>query len=274
MSTDNDWLASRFPRSSRYNFAWQAENSFGGNPVWLAEWLGEALPLSPGMRVLDLGCGRAKSSVFLVREFGVQVTAVDLWINASENLQRISHAGLEDKILPLHCDARALPFAAEQFDAIVSLDAYFYFGTDDLYLNYLTGFLRPGGWLGIAGAGLMQEITGEVPEHLKSNWDQGYWCLHSAPWWRRLWERTGLVDVKVSDAMPDGGRVWLEWHRRVHPHNRAEIESLEADAGRNIGYTRTVAQRRAGVKPDEFCWPNQIRLPAQFDPLPILASDA
>jgi hypothetical protein len=63
------------------------------------------------------------------------------------------------------------------------------------------------------------------------------------------------VDVKVSDSMPDGGKVWLEWHRRVHPQNRAEIESLEADAGRYIGYTRTIGQRRAGVQPDEFCWP-------------------
>lgn len=272
MSSDS-WLASRFPRSSRYSFAWQAENSFGGNPIWLAEWLCEALPLEPGMRVLDLGCGRAKSSVFLAQEFGVQVTAVDLLITATENWQRIRHAGLADKILPLQGDARALPFAADYFDAIVSLDAYFYFGADDLYLNYLANFLRPGGWLGIAGAGLMQEITGDVPEHLQPNWDQGNWCLHSAPWWRRLWERTGIVEVTTSDSMPDGWQVWLAWHRRAHPDNRVEIESLEFDAGRYLGYTRTVAQRRAGVALQDWVWPNQNRtLPVQFEPLPVLAS--
>jgi cyclopropane fatty-acyl-phospholipid synthase-like methyltransferase len=43
--------------------------------LWLTEWLAEALDLRPGMRVLDLGCGRAMSSVFLRREFGVQVWA-------------------------------------------------------------------------------------------------------------------------------------------------------------------------------------------------------
>jgi cyclopropane fatty-acyl-phospholipid synthase-like methyltransferase len=37
------------------------------------------------MRVLDLGCGRAATSIFLRREFGVQVWATDLWTNASEN---------------------------------------------------------------------------------------------------------------------------------------------------------------------------------------------
>jgi SAM-dependent methyltransferase len=35
--------------------------------------LAEAIELRPGMRVLDLGCGRAMSSVFLHREFGAQV---------------------------------------------------------------------------------------------------------------------------------------------------------------------------------------------------------
>ena len=71
------------------------------------------------MRVLDLGCGRAPSSIFLRREFGVQVWATDLWFSASENLERIRDAGVDDGVFPIHADARSLPFAAEFFDAIV-----------------------------------------------------------------------------------------------------------------------------------------------------------
>ena len=37
----------------------------------------DGLDLRPGMRVLDLGCGRAASSIFLRREFGVQRWATD-----------------------------------------------------------------------------------------------------------------------------------------------------------------------------------------------------
>ena len=48
-----------------------------------------------GAKVLDLGCGRAMSSIFLHREFGVQVWATDLWFSASENLQRIRDAGAD-----------------------------------------------------------------------------------------------------------------------------------------------------------------------------------
>ena len=64
-----------------------ASASGGANALWLTEWLTEGLDLKPGMRVLDLGCGRANSSIFLHREFGVQVWATDLWFSASENLR-------------------------------------------------------------------------------------------------------------------------------------------------------------------------------------------
>ena len=119
------------------------------------------------MRVLDLGCGRAISSIFLRREFGVQVWATDLWFSASENLQRIRDAGVEDGVFPLHADARSLPFAPDFFDAIVCIDAYPYFGTDALYLNYLAHFVKPGVAIGIASAGLVREVEGAVPEPLR-----------------------------------------------------------------------------------------------------------
>jgi cyclopropane fatty-acyl-phospholipid synthase-like methyltransferase len=124
----------------------------------MAEWLTSALDLRPGMRVLDLGCGRATSSIFLHREFGVQVWATDLWFSAAENAQRIRDAGVENSVFPVHADARSLPFSDEFFDVIVSLDSFSYYGTDDLYLNYLARFVKPGGAIGIAGAGFMQEI--------------------------------------------------------------------------------------------------------------------
>src|SRR6059036_3954594 len=158
MAANHGLIAERFPRSSRYHREWiSASVSGGANSLWLTEWLATAMDLRPGMRVLDLGCGRAMSSIFLRREFGVQVWATDLWFSVSENLQRIRDAGVEDGVFPIHADSRALPFAAEFFDAVVSIDSFVYYGTDDLYLAYLARFVKPGGQIGIAGAGLMRE---------------------------------------------------------------------------------------------------------------------
>jgi SAM-dependent methyltransferase len=212
--------------------------------LWLTEWLSEALDLRPGMRVLDLGSGRALSSVFLHREFGVQVWAADLWFSAAENLRRIRDAGVADGVFPIRADARSLPFAPEFFDVITAVDSYVYFGTDDLYLNYLAHFLEPGGQIGIAGAGLRQEIQDSVPAHLADWWevDQPY-CLHSAAWWRRHWDRSGILDVAVADSLPEGWRLWLEWLKAIAPDNTIEIQALEADAGRHLGYVRAVGRR-------------------------------
>jgi len=252
MTADARLMSERFPRSSTYHPDWVIASASGGaNALWLTEWLAEALDLRPGMNVLDLGSGLAMSSIFLRREFGVQVWATDLWFSASDTLQRVRDAGVGDGVFPIHADARSLPFAAEFFDAIVSIDSFVYYGTDDLYLNYLTRFLKPRGVLGIAGAGVMQEIEADVPDHLQRWWEPNMCCLHSASWWRRHWERTGILDIEVADTLQDGWRFWREWQTEVAPDNTVEIQAVEADRGRYLGYVRLVGRRRATARLDE-----------------------
>lgn len=224
-----------------------ASVSGGANSLWLTEWLAPALNLKPGMRVLDLGCGRAASSIFLRREFGVEVWATDLWFSVTENLQRIRDAEVADGVFPIHADARALPFAEEFFDAVISIDSFMYYGADDLYLRSLARFVKPGGVIGIAASGLAQEIEGTLPEHLREWWEPGLWGLHSAAWWRQRWERSGILNVELAEAMPDGWQVWVEWQRTVCPENLTEIRAVEVDRGRNIAYVRVVGRRQADV---------------------------
>jgi cyclopropane fatty-acyl-phospholipid synthase-like methyltransferase len=266
--TGNDRLvAERFPRSSKYHPEWlKAGASGGANALWLTEWLAESLALRPGMRVLDLGCGLATSSIFLRREFDVQVWATDLWFSASDNLQRIRDAGVDDGVFPIHADARSLPFASEFFDAIVCIDSFVYYGTDDLYLNYLARFLKASGVFGVAGAGVMQEIDGPVPDHLQRWWEPSLWCLHSAPWWRRHWERTGILEIEVADTLPDGWQRWRDWLNVVAPDNATEIQTLEADRGRYLGYVRLVARRRLGPPLDEPI----VSVPTTYTKKPLL----
>jgi SAM-dependent methyltransferase len=84
-----------FPRSASYDPEWMLENAMGPNPIWLAEALSQKMDLQPGSRVLDLGCGRAITSIFLAQEFHLQVWATDLWISARDNWQRICAAKAE-----------------------------------------------------------------------------------------------------------------------------------------------------------------------------------
>lgn len=267
MSVDERLISERFGRASGYHPEWVLAGVSGGaNPLWLTEWLSEALDLRPGMRVLDLGCGRALSSIFLGREFGVQIWATDLWFSASENVQRVRDAGVADCVFPIRVDARSLPFSEEFFDAVVSIDSFMYFGTDDLYLNYLARFVKPGGPVGIAQAGFMSEIDGPVPEHLAEWWAAEMpYCLHSAQWWRRHWERSGILDVTVADTLRDGWRFWRDWLKLVAPENETEIRALEMDAGRYFGYVRVVGHRRS----DAQLFNPLMSLPAEYTEKPL-----
>src|ERR1700719_2201998 len=124
MKQTNPELASRlalpgFPRSSSYDAVWVLENLMGPNPLWLAEALSQVMDLQPGMRVMDLGCGRAITSIFLAQEFQLQVWATDLWIDASDNWKRMCAANAQQQVFPIHAEAHALPFASDFFDAIV-----------------------------------------------------------------------------------------------------------------------------------------------------------
>ena len=234
-----------YPRASKYDPEWVIENWMGPNSLWLMEALTDVMKLEPGMRVLDMGCGRAASSIFLAQECDVEVWATDLWVDAHDNWQRICAAGLQDKVFPIHAEARALPFAREFFDASVSIDAYHYFGTDDLYIDYYAQWVSPGGEIGIVVPGFTEELTEGVPDHLRVGWEWEFGSFHSPAWWRNHWEKTGKVEVDLSDTLPDGCLHWLRWNeiyeRQLGREEGRETQMLRADQGRCLGFTRVVA---------------------------------
>jgi ubiquinone/menaquinone biosynthesis C-methylase UbiE len=245
----------RFPLSNKYDSEWVLTNQMGPSALWLTEWLVEKMDLKPGMRVLDMGCGKAMSSIFLAKEYGVKVWANDLWISASENWERICEAGFEDQICPIHAEARSLPYAEGYFDAIVSIDSYQYYGTDDLYLGYFSKYVKPGGQMGIVVPGLAREIEGEVPEHLtrpQSNglvfWVDDCFCFHTADWWKHFWGRTRLVDVETTDVLEDGIGLWLQFEKAVVAAGTnifpSAQEVLAQDGGRSLAWVRQIARRK------------------------------
>jgi SAM-dependent methyltransferase len=244
-----------FPRANKYAADWVMEGSMGPHPLWLTEWLCAKMDLVPGMRVLDLGCGKALTSCFLAAEYDVQVFAADLWTSVHDNWQRLQQAGVHSRVTPLHAEAHALPFAEGFFDAIISVDAYQYFGTDELYLYYLTRFLRPGGVLGIVVPGLVKPFPDQkVPDHLampQSNgkvfWEDECQVFHTASWWRGVWQSCGRIELLTADAMVDGWRHWRDYEQALAHAGKSlfpsDAEALEKDGGQFITFVRLTARR-------------------------------
>jgi hypothetical protein len=175
--------------------------------------------------------------VFLAQEFGVRVVAADLWVDPSDAAEVFRKAGVDDRILPMRVDAQKLPFGKGAFDAIVSIDAWEYFGTGDHYPRYVAGFLKPGGQLGVATPALTSEVRelGEIPDHIDKVVGAESAAWHTADWLRTQWEFSRAFASVTARSQPDGCANWLLWERAVlelHGERTSPVQQmLEKDGG-------------------------------------------
>jgi len=225
-----------YPRTAKYDPKWVEENWMGPNPLQLLEELCGNLELSPGMKILDMGCGKGLTSVFLAKEFGVTVFANDLWIDATENSSRFEAAGVSDKVFPIHAEAHALPYANGFFDAAISVDSYHYYGADEMYFPCtFSKLVKPGGQFGVAFPGLVREYEKGYPETMKSLWEGELFSFHSAAWWRHLWEKTGIAEIRSCYEIPDPKGIWYPWAHWSKEHmSFNDVEFLDADINNEI----------------------------------------
>lgn len=235
-----------YPLTGKYDPKWIEENWMGPNPLILLEELCSNMKLTPGMKVLDMGCGKGLTSVFLAREFGVTVFANDLWIDPTENLKRFEEAGVSDRVFPIHAEAHALPYAKGFFDAAISVDSYHYYGADEAYFPCtLNKLVKKGGQFGIVVPGLVKEYEKGYPETMRSFWMDDFegelFAFHSAAWWRHLWEKTGFVEISSCYNIPNPKEIWYPWadwakhnFKAVFGLESNDVEFLEADTNNDI----------------------------------------
>jgi SAM-dependent methyltransferase len=74
--------------------------------------------LKPDDIVLDLGCGKGATAIFLVKHYGVKVLALDLWTSAEFLNEKFEAQGYADRISVIQMDAtQPLPFPENYFAA-------------------------------------------------------------------------------------------------------------------------------------------------------------
>ena len=201
-----------YHKANNYDINWVMKNWMGPHPLWLLEELCENMDLRPGMKVLDMGCGKGLTSIYLAKEFGVTVFANDLWIDATDNLRRFEEAGVADKVFPIHAEAYALPYANDFFDAAISIDSYHYYGAGESYFpEVFSRLVKSGGQFGIVVPGLSSEFEKGYPDTLAQLWFPELFTFHSNGWWRNLWEKTGLSEITACYDIEDPKTIWQPW---------------------------------------------------------------
>lgn len=176
----------------------------------LADMLASELALKPGARVLDLGCGRGQSSIFLASKYQARVTSVDLWIGSEERRLKAAGFGMDVAITALQGDIRrGLPIEPESLDAIFCMQAFHCFGTQAWVLRYLSTLLKPGGRFGIA-QGCFREESVALPAIFAdtAGWNVEYHKYHSPAWWRNHFSTALQLKVVLADEVTDGDLMW------------------------------------------------------------------
>lgn len=251
---DDEWAGrqARFARSRHYPKEWLLDLDMGPHPLWQLEDLLTGRELRPGSRVLDLGAGRGATAVFLAREYDVEVVAADLWTDPTQVQRTLAAAGVGHRVRAVQADARALPFAAGHFDAVISVDAFEYFGTDVHLLPRLVPVLKPGGLLAMSTPALRRDpYEHGIPAHVLEVVGGEAAAWHPPDWWRRHWELSGLLDDVQARWQDGGGQDWLTWARAGRDRRRvaeadAVVRMLERDTEEDLGFALVSATRRPG----------------------------
>lgn len=189
----------------------------GPNGIRLLNEMLENYSIEPESRVMDLGCGKGLTSLFLAQEAKVNVFAVDLWISATENYRQFCKWGIEKSVIPIHADANDLPFANEYFDAVVSIDSFHYFATKSKFFHQnILPLMKKGGVALIAMPGLKKEIHGNEPQ-LVREWVEGeYDLFHSLEWWKTHIGQGENFEIVKAFELNSYLPAWNDWFESGH----------------------------------------------------------
>lgn len=221
------------------------QNMMGPNVLRLVEELSRSLELWPGMRVLDLGCGTGLSSMYLATEFGVEVVAADRWVRADDNARRFAAAGMDHKITPLNLDISVAPglgiFARDAFDAVVSINAWHYFGRDALFFDQsIAPYIKDGGIVAVAIPGLRHAPDEALPTG-HSPFDNNINLLTTERW-RTIWSSSQNIAVSQCRHMGCGRQAWLEWQKCNNEFAAADAAMRSDEIGQQLRFIQIIGR--------------------------------
>jgi len=204
-----DWVSSWRGEEGRH---WRSEAARYDeiNRVF-GEALIEAAHLSPGDRVLDVGCGAGAIALEAARRVhpGGSVLAVDISPDlVAVARDRVASAGAEVELV--EADAAAYPYDKEAFDILVSRNGLMFFDDPEAALVNLARALRPGGrivftapqaldrnpWIMVAGAAAAPHVG--IPAGVSPG-QPGPLGLADSSFIADVLERAGFTAVEISE---------------------------------------------------------------------------
>lgn len=219
--------------------------------------LAKALGISPGVRLLDVGCGVGQTARLLAERFRAQVTGLDKSASMIARAKERSPG-----VTFLEGDAYALPFASESFEILVA-ESVTLFLERERVLREFHRVLVPGGRIGDIVMTCREPLSAELQERF-ARLEGVRMCPVSPEEWLADYEAAGFEIVRSTfyPSLSNGATAWSTltdnglrgigafarflglWltDRGVRAYVR-ELSELWREHGSRFGYGLIVARR-------------------------------
>ncbi len=170
--------------------------------------LAEACGLREGDRILDLGCGKGTTAIYLARKHGCDVTGIDLSEELVANAVSLARrARVSHRTHFQVGDAHSLPFPDGEFDAVVSQAVLVLVKDKSKVIREALRITKPGGRLGWLELSWQRKPS---PQFLQSVSDVLCACcmqnVETFQDWQSRLREAGLGSVSASlFPLPAGG---------------------------------------------------------------------
>ena len=168
--------------------------------VALLGHVAEALALSPGKTLVDLGCGRGGPGLWLAQSHGAGLIGVDFSaVAVQQATDRAALFGLANQARFVVGDLASTGLADGAADAVVSIDALHFAADATAAAREAWRLLRPGGRLVLTNWQARSPVDSQLPSRMCIDWAE---TLRSA----------GFAEVRV-ESRPE----WHDLFTRVFP---------------------------------------------------------
>lgn len=163
-------------------------------------------PKDENFRVLEVGCASGFTSCMIAKEYGCQVTGIDISeVLISKAQDRSNRMGLTNVLFQV-ADATQLPFDDNSFDVVFGVALLALMTKKEEVLQEFKRITKTGGSIGtldlFAKDGARKEIVDSFSTSMKTllEYDVSIMDIHQ---WKSIFEKSGLADVHVEDYYND-----------------------------------------------------------------------